>query len=85
MLYGLFGWKITALYIGAGLVIATVAGWVIGRFLGRWVEPFSVRDEAAGQDDRRPARLSWDDRLAMVQEVVTILARSGPTSWWASA
>jgi uncharacterized membrane protein YraQ (UPF0718 family) len=31
MLLGLFGWQVTALYIGTGLVIAIVAGIVIGR------------------------------------------------------
>jgi uncharacterized membrane protein YraQ (UPF0718 family) len=32
MLWGLFGWKIAALYIGSGLLVAIVAGIVIGRF-----------------------------------------------------
>ena len=31
MLFSLFGWKITAVYIAAGLTIAIVAGWVLGR------------------------------------------------------
>lgn len=31
MLFGLFGWKIAALYLGLGLTIAIVAGWIIGR------------------------------------------------------
>jgi len=31
MLFGLFGWKITALYIGLGLVVAILGGFVIGR------------------------------------------------------
>ena len=31
MLFSLFGWKITALYIGMGLLVAIVAGIVIGR------------------------------------------------------
>ena len=32
MLWGLFGWKIAAIYIGSGLLVAIVAGIVIGRF-----------------------------------------------------
>lgn len=32
MLFGLFGWKITAIYIGFGLFIAIAGGWIIGRF-----------------------------------------------------
>jgi uncharacterized membrane protein YraQ (UPF0718 family) len=42
LLYGLFGWKIAAIYMGTGLLIAMVAGWVIGRLkmerhLEEWV------------------------------------------------
>lgn len=31
MLWGLFGWKIAAFYIGSGLLVAIVAGMIIGR------------------------------------------------------
>ena len=31
LLFGLFGWKIAALYLGTGLAIAMIAGWMIGR------------------------------------------------------
>ncbi len=31
MLFGLFGWKITAIYIGFGLLIAIVGGYLIGK------------------------------------------------------
>jgi uncharacterized membrane protein YraQ (UPF0718 family) len=31
MLFGLFGFKITAVYIGFGLLVAIVGGWLIGR------------------------------------------------------
>ena len=80
MLYGLFGWKITALYIGPGLVIATVAGWVIGRFhLERWVEPFVFETKLRGKVIDPSMGLSWDDRLAMGrEEVVTILRKIWP-------
>ena len=38
MLLTMFGWQITAIYIGAGLTIAIVAGWVLGRLgVQRWV------------------------------------------------
>lgn len=32
MLFSLFGWKITAIYIGFGLAVAIIGGWLIGRF-----------------------------------------------------
>jgi hypothetical protein len=31
MLFGLFGWKITALYIGLGLLVAMLGGYLIGK------------------------------------------------------
>ncbi len=31
MLFGLFGWKVTAIYIGFGLLIAIVGGYIIGK------------------------------------------------------
>ena len=39
LLLGLFGWKIAALYLGLGLAVAIVSGWVIGRLkLEAWLE-----------------------------------------------
>jgi len=39
LLFGLFGWKVAGLYMGTGLFIAIVAGWIIGRLkLERHVE-----------------------------------------------
>lgn len=31
LLFGLFGWKVAALYLGLGLTIAITAGWIIGK------------------------------------------------------
>ncbi len=43
LLFGLFGWKVALLYLGLGLGVAMVAGWVIGRLkmeahLEEWVQ-----------------------------------------------
>lgn len=53
LLFGLFGWKIAALYLGLGLTIAIVAGWVIGRLkmeahLEDWVRDMPRVQAAAG-------------------------------------
>jgi uncharacterized membrane protein YraQ (UPF0718 family) len=41
LLFGLFGWKIAALYLGTGLAIAMIAGWTIGKIkMERYVEPW---------------------------------------------
>ena len=80
MLFGLFGWKITALYIASGLAIAIVAGMVIGRLgLERWVEPFVFETKLRGKVIDPSMGLSWDDRLAMArEEVATILRKVWP-------
>lgn len=39
LLYGMFGWKVALLYIGTGLFIAILAGWVIGKLkMERYIE-----------------------------------------------
>jgi hypothetical protein len=42
LLFGMFGWKVAVLYLGLGLSVAIVAGWIIGRlkmeaYLEDWV------------------------------------------------
>jgi len=38
LLFGLFGWKTALIYVGTGLIIAIIAGWVIGKLkLEKWV------------------------------------------------
>lgn len=56
LLFGLFGWKVALLYLGLGLSVAVVAGWVIGRLkmeahLEDWVRDMprtSAAFEASG-------------------------------------
>lgn len=80
LLFGLFGWKITALYIGGGMLIAIVAGAVLGRLrLERWVEPFVFETRLRGKLIDPSAGLSWDDRFTMGrEEVVSILHKIWP-------
>lgn len=76
MLFGLFGWQVTALYITSGLVIAIVAGVVIGRMgLERWVEPFVFETKLRGKVIDPALGLSCDDRLAMAREEVASILR----------
>ena len=54
LLFGLFGWKVAALYLGLGLIVAIVAGWVIGRlrmerYLEDWVRNIPNVKVVAGQ------------------------------------
>jgi hypothetical protein len=80
MLLTLFGWKIATLYIAAGLAIAVVAGWVLGRLgVERWVEPFVFQTRLAGQVIDSTAGLTFEQRLRIGrEEVVTILRKIWP-------
>ena len=41
LLWGLFGWKIAAIYMGTGLLVAIGAGFIIGKLkLEKWVEEY---------------------------------------------
>ncbi|WP_263731534.1 permease [Cellulomonas sp. SG140] len=80
MLFGMFGIGPTALYIVAGLLIAVVAGFTLGRLhVERWVEPFVFETRLRGQVVDPSIGLSWDDRIQMgLEEVRTILRRIWP-------
>jgi uncharacterized membrane protein YraQ (UPF0718 family) len=78
LLWGTFGWRVAVAYMGFGLVIAVVAGFVIGRLgLERWVEPWVLEVKAvAAVESTRP---SWAERVATGRgEVRTILGRVWP-------
>jgi uncharacterized protein len=80
LLFGMFGIGPTLLYVGAGLVIAIVAGFVLGRLkLERWVEPFVFESRLGGQIIDPAAGLTWDDRIQMgIEEVGSILRKIWP-------
>ncbi|MCI0468968.1 MAG: permease, partial [Nitrospirae bacterium] len=41
LLFGLFGWKIAAIYMGTGLLVAIFGGFIIGKLkLEKWVEEY---------------------------------------------
>jgi uncharacterized membrane protein YraQ (UPF0718 family) len=76
LLFGMFGWGVTALYIVSGLLIAVVAGAVLGRLgLERWVEPFVFETRLRGKQIDPSQGLSWDDRLQMGREEVASILR----------
>ena len=70
LLFGLFGWKVAALYLGLGLTVAIVAGLVIGqlrmeRHLEDWVQAIA-RGEATAPD----SALNWVDRFETARQHV---------------
>ncbi len=70
LLFGMFGWKIAALYILSGLVISILAGLIIGQLhLEHWVEDFVWQMQFTGAEDDS-ARLTWSERLARARDAV---------------
>ena len=66
LLYGMFGWKVALIYIATGLLIAIVAGWVIGILkLEKWVEPW-VYQTRVGKSDLEDEKLTLADRKSVV-------------------
>ena len=80
LLYGLFGFKVAALYVGAGLGIAIIGGAALGR-LGaeRWVEPFVFETRLHGEIVDPGRGLTWAHRIQLGrEEVATILRKIWP-------
>ena len=68
LLFGLFGWKVAALYMGTGLVIALITGFVISRlhmekYLEDWVLELTADKAVTGQLDFEEESMSWEERI----------------------
>jgi uncharacterized membrane protein YraQ (UPF0718 family) len=64
LLLGLFGWKVAAIYLGTGLSIAILCGWVIGRLrmekhVEDWV--FQIKSGDAGPEEKP----DWSARIRL--------------------
>lgn len=71
LLLGMFGLKVTAIYVGTGLTVAIVAGWVIGRLrmerhLESWVSAMSAGNTAEVEAEG----LDWNARFDAGREAV---------------
>jgi uncharacterized membrane protein YraQ (UPF0718 family) len=74
LLIGLFGWKTALIYVSTGLIIAILAGWIIGKLkLEHWVEDwvYKSRFGNAGLEEEKqniPRRL--ESGYSAVKEIV---------------
>jgi uncharacterized protein len=74
LLFGMFGWKVMAIYIGTGLILAITAGWVMGKLkLEKYVESWVYEVKSNGMDDVEE-KLSFNKRIDLgwqaVKEIV---------------
>jgi uncharacterized protein len=63
MLYGMFGWQVALIYLVAGLVIAILAGWIIGKlkmekYIEDWV--FEIKTQDA---NTLVSKIPFEDRI----------------------
>lgn len=74
LLYGMFGWKVAAIYISTGLAIAIISGWIIGNLkLEKWVEDWVYANKlGTGEDEEE--KITFSQRITMgfdaVKEIV---------------
>jgi uncharacterized membrane protein YraQ (UPF0718 family) len=75
LLFGLFGWKVTAIYIGAGLCVAILGGFIIGRLkLEKWVEEYVYKFHNGSQYEI--LKQSFRERLQYAKDnTIDILKR----------
>jgi uncharacterized membrane protein YraQ (UPF0718 family) len=84
LLWGLFGLKVTLIYIGFGVGLAIVSGYIIGQLkVEKWVEPFVWELQKARQvmpledaDTLEPVALTWRQRLEQGQFQASEIVRS---------
>ncbi len=63
LLWGLFGWKIAVIYMGTGLLVAIIAGIIIGKLkLEKWVEEYVYKIKSMGSA-ADIAKQEFKDRL----------------------
>jgi len=63
LLAGLFGWKVALIYVGTGLAIAILAGWLIGvlkleKYVADWV--YKIK---ATHEENHEEKLTFQDRI----------------------
>jgi len=70
LLFGMVGPQVAGVYVGTGLLIAILCGWIMGRLkLERHVEPW-VYEMEAGEALSEGERLRWADRVHAGRQAV---------------
>ncbi len=71
LLFGLYGWKVAALYTGLGMAKAVIGGMVIARIRPeRYLEPWVAELLATGEEnnpgdgENELFRITWEDRIS---------------------
>ena len=71
LLFGLVGWEVALTYLGFGLGVAIVAGWVIGRLkLEGWLQGWVKQIQTSGAAVIPDAQLTFVDRIRLGLDAV---------------
>lgn len=74
LLWGLFGWKIAVIYIVSGVLIATIAGWVLGKLnLEKLVEEFVYKIKSSEVAEKK---LTTKDRIDYAKRYTIDIVKS---------
>src|SRR5664280_2212932 len=69
LLFGLFGWKVAAVYMGTGLAIAMISGWAIGRLrMENHVEDWVFQTPTGSGIEEE--QLDWPTRIRLGMDAV---------------
>jgi uncharacterized protein len=77
LLWGLFGWKIAAIYIGSGLLVAIIAGMVIGRLkMEKYVQDYVWQMQVGNGEI---VKLSFREKLVYARDyTISLLKKIWP-------
>lgn len=79
LLFGLFGWKIAALYIASGLTISIISGLIIGRLKVEHLVADFVWKNKSRHDTSNQPKLNWKERVAYAKDyALNIVSRVWP-------
>jgi uncharacterized membrane protein YraQ (UPF0718 family) len=71
LLWGLFGWKIAVIYMGTGLLVAIIAGMIIGKLnLEKWVEEYVYKIHSLGVA-AESVKQAFKDRIVYARDNTT--------------
>ncbi|MEA5489091.1 MULTISPECIES: permease [Pseudanabaena] len=84
LLWSLFGLQATLIYVGFGVSLAILAGFIIGNFkLEKWVEPSIIKmqqlcqtGEVETEDESFSPVISWKERISEAQFQTTEILKS---------
>ncbi|MBP2635173.1 MAG: Protein of unknown function transrane [Firmicutes bacterium] len=73
LLWGMFGWKIAGIYMASGLLVAIIAGYIIGKLgIEHWVEEYVYQTKVG---DSEIESLGMSDRIQYAKEYTLEIMR----------